>query len=82
MDATVFVRQPNSNDYHTIGSKEFSSLPGLDEFISAEVEGKSKYYQVVAVHHVTDKRGAVEIYAVQTDPPWTARKTRTIGFSS
>ena len=57
-------------------------LPRLDEFISAEVDGEKKYYQVVALHHATDKKGGVELYAVQTDPPWEAKKTRTIGFGS
>jgi hypothetical protein len=82
MDALVFVREPNSTDYDKLGSKEFSSLPRLDEFISAEVDGKKKYFQIVAIHHVTEKKGAVEIYAVHTDPPWQAKRTRTIGFGS
>lgn len=82
MDASVFVRQPNSHDYDKLGNKEFYALPRLDEFFSAEVDGKKNYYQVVALHHVTDKKGAVEIYGVQTDPPWEVKKSRTIGFGS
>jgi hypothetical protein len=82
MDASVFVREPNSTNYDNLGNKEFSTLPRLDEFISTEVDGKKKYYQIVALHHVDDKKGRVEIYAVHTDPPWEAKKTRTIGFGS
>ena len=82
MDASVFVRKPNSTDYSKLGTKNFSALPRVDEFISAEAEGSEKYFQVIAVHHATNKEGVIEIYAVQTEPTWEVRKARTIGFGS
>lgn len=80
MDASVFVRQPNTKEYSQLGAKKFSSLPRVDEFISASHEGGQKYFQVIAVHHSTEKDGVIEIYAVQTEPTWEVKKGRAIGF--
>ena len=82
MDASLFVRLPNVTEYSKMGVRVFSALPRVDEFISAEVEGKKKYFQVIAVHHESDNEGAIEIYAVQTEPMWEAKKGRAIGFGS
>lgn len=79
MEVSVFVRQPNSTEYTKLGKKEFSVLPRVDEYISAKWEGSAKYFQVVALHHVADGK-EIELYAVQSDPPWEIRKSRTIGF--
>lgn len=78
MDASVFVRKPNTTEYRELGKKKFSVLPRADEFISLESEGK-KYFQVIAVHHA-GADGAIQLYAVEADPPWVAKKGRTIGF--
>jgi len=80
MDASVFVRMANLTEYNKLGSKKFSVLPREDEFISAQSEGEKKYFQVVAVHHATDQEEGIEIYAVQTEPPWLLKKSRAIGF--
>ena len=80
MDATVFVRIPNSTDYEKLGPKPFAALPRADEYISAEWQGEKKFFQVAAIHHATDKQGVIEVYAVQTDPPWQIRRSRAIGF--
>ncbi len=82
MDASVYVRQPNSIDFAKLGTKKFLSLPRVDEFMSAKYEGSQKYFQVIAVHHAVETEGAVEIYAVETKPPWEVKKGRAIGFGS
>jgi len=74
------VRKPNTTEYSDLGSKKFSVLPRMDEFISVDSEGKN-YFQVIGVHHSAGDAG-VEIYAVQTDPPWVAKKGRAIGFGA
>ena len=81
MNASVFVRLPNSTEYSDLGMKEFSVLPRVDEFISAEFQGGNKYFQVFAVHHSIEKE-AIEIYAIQAEPNWEVRKNRAIGFGS
>jgi hypothetical protein len=81
MDASVFVRLPNSTEYSGLGVKKFSVLPRVDEFISVEFQGGNKYFQVFAVHHSIEK-GTIEIYAVQAEPNWEVRKNRAIGFGS
>lgn len=81
MDALVFVRRLNSHEYNELGKKKFSVLPRMDEFISVDAEGKDKYFQVIAVHHV-EGDGDIEVYAVQTEPTWLAKKGRAIGFGS
>ncbi len=81
MDASVFVRQPNAHEYSKIGTRKFSVLPRQEEFISADFQGSKTYFQVIAVHH-TENEGAIELYAVQTDPPWMVKKARSIGFGS
>ncbi|MEX2231602.1 MAG: hypothetical protein WD824_05555 [Cyclobacteriaceae bacterium] len=81
MDASVFVRLPNSTEYSNLGLKEFSVLPRVDEFISAEVQGGNKFFQVFAVHHSIEKE-SIEIYAIQTEPNWEVRKKKAIGFGS
>ena len=80
MDASLFIRQPNANSYSDLGSKTFSVLPRKDEFISAKHDGGVKYFEVIAIHHNTEKQGAVTIYAIETEPSWEVRKSRTIGF--
>lgn len=80
MDAHLFIRQPNATDYSDLGSKTFSVLPRKDEFISAKHNGGMKYFEVIAVHHSTEQKGAVEIYAVRAEPSWEVKKSRTIGF--
>jgi len=80
MDAIVFVRQPNSTDYSDLGTKEFSVLPRVDEFISTKHEKEERFFQVVAVHHALEKKGFIEIYAVQTEPSWKLKEKRAIGF--
>lgn len=79
MDATVFVRQPNAREYTDLGSKNFSVLPRVDEYLSVTEEGSLKYYQVIGVHHSL-KEGAIEIYCVQTEPSWEVKEPRAIGF--
>ena len=79
MDVTVFVRQPNAPDYSKLGEKEFATLPRADEYISAEWEGGKKFFQVIAIHHRDDGQ-TIEVYAIQSDPPWELKKGRTIGF--
>lgn len=79
MDASVFVRQPNAFEYTKLGTRKFSVLPRHDEFFSADFEGAKKYFQVLAVYH-PEKEEEVEIYAVQAEPPWMAKKGRSIGF--
>jgi hypothetical protein len=80
MDATVFVRVPNSTEYNKLGAKTFSVLPRVDEYVSAEWQREKRFFQVVAIHHATDKEGLIELYAVQSEPPWEIRKSRAIGF--
>ena len=82
MDATVYVRPPNSYEYSKLGVVKFSLLPRVDEYFSAEHDGANKVFQVVAVHHHTDKVGVIDIYAVNAEPPWTVKKSRMIGFGS
>lgn len=81
MDASVFVRVPNSTEYSPLGVKEFAVLPRVDEFLSAEFQGGNKYFQVFTVHHSIEKE-TIEIYAIQAEPNWEVRKNRTIGFGS
>ena len=80
MDASVFIRSLNAVEYAALGKKTFTVLPRTDEFISAKHDGSKRYFQVIAVHHSTEKEGGVELYAVQTEPPWETRKGRAIGF--
>lgn len=80
MDASVFVRPLNAMEYTALGEKTFTVLPRTDEFISAKHDGGRKYFQVIAVHHSTEKNGGVELYAVQAEPSWETRKSRAIGF--
>src|SRR5687768_13716993 len=77
MEVTVFVRQPNASEYSMLGEKNFMTVPGVDEYISAEWEGSKKYFQVTAVHH-SDDGNTIEVYAMQSDPPWVPKKGRTI----
>lgn len=81
MDATVFVRKPNTTEYRDLGRKKFSVLPRMDEFFSVE-KGAKEYFHVIAVHHSAGEAGTVEIYAVQAEPPWIERKGRAIGFGN
>ena len=81
MDASVFVRQPNAFEYAKLGSRKFSVLPRHDEYFSADFEGSKKYFQVLAVYH-PENQGAIEIYAVQAEPPWMVKKARSIGFGA
>lgn len=80
MEVTVFVRQPNAPEYSKLDGKEFATLPRADEYISADWEGSKKYFQVTAVHHAEDGK-TIEVYALQTDPPWVLKKGRAIGFA-
>ena len=80
MDASLFVRKPNTPGYTSLGKKTFAVLPRVDEFISADWEGV-KYFQVVALHHVLAD-GGIDIYAVEGEPPWLVKKARAIGFGS
>lgn len=80
MDASVFVRMPNTTEYSNLGSRRFAVIPRQDEYLSAEWEGSRKFFQVLAVHHSVDTESLVEIFAVQSDPPWQVRKGRAIGF--
>jgi hypothetical protein len=82
MEASVFVRLPNVSEYTKLGVKEFSVLPRVDEFISGEFQGSNKFFQVFAIHHAMEKKGAVEIYAIQTEPTWEVKRGRAIGFGS
>lgn len=82
MDVKVFVKLRNADTYDNLGSKEFAFLPRENEFISTEVKGEKKYFQVIAVHHGTQSKLTIEIYAVQTDPTWELKKKRSIGFGS
>lgn len=79
MEVSVFVRQPNSTEYSKLGKKEFAVIPRSDEYFSAEWEGGKKYFQVLAIHHNIEGKG-IELYALQSDPPWEVRKSRAIGF--
>jgi hypothetical protein len=81
MEVQLFVRPLNAIEYEKLGIRKFALLPRMEEFISTEVAGKRKYYQVVAVHHITEPAAGTEIYAVQTDPAWEVKKTRGIGFN-
>ncbi|MGC1242326.1 MAG: hypothetical protein WA874_12085 [Chryseosolibacter sp.] len=80
MDASIFVRQPNTTEYKNLGVKAFSVLPRTEEFFSMD-SGK-KFYQVVGIHHRVDQDSVIEIYAVETAPPWLAKKGRAIGFGA
>ena len=79
MEVLVFVRQPNAVEYTKLGKKEFLTIPRADEYLSAEWEGGKRYFQVLAVHHNLEGK-AVELYALQSDPPWEVKKSRAIGF--
>ncbi len=79
MEVTLFVRQPNATDYSKLGKKEFAIVPRTDEYVSAEWEGSKKHFQVMAIHHTEDGE-TIELYAIQSDPPWEVKKGRTIGF--
>jgi len=80
MDVTLFVRVPNATEYDKLGAKDFSVLPRVDEYISAEWKNEKKFFQVVAIHHATEKQEEINLYAVRTEPPWEIRKSRAIGF--
>ena len=80
MEVSLFVRPLNSLEYSKMGVKEFQVLPRMEEFISAAWDGNKKYFQVVAIHHGAENDGAIEIYAVQTEPLWEVKKGRSIGF--
>ena len=82
MDVKVFVKLHKADKYDNLGSREFAFLPRENEFISAELEGEKKYFQVIAVHHRIQSKLSIEIYAVQTDPTWELKKKRSIGFGS
>jgi hypothetical protein len=82
MEASIFVRLPNSTEYTKLGTKKFAVLPRVDEFLSAEYGGSNKFFQVFAVHHAVEKEGVIEIYAIQTEPNWEVKKGRAIGFGS
>lgn len=82
MEAQVFLKQQNADKYDNLGGKEFSVLPRENEFISAELGGAKKYFQVIAVHHTTQSEMTIEIYAVETDPSWEIKKKRGIGFGA
>lgn len=82
MDASVFLRKLNATDYNGLGKRKFSVLPRVNEFISTESEGSKKYFQVISVHHTSGEEAGVEIYAVETEPSWLVKKSRTIGFGS
>ena len=77
MEVSIFVRQPNATEYSKLGKKEFDVIPRTDEYISAEWEGEKRYFQVIAIHHSED---TIELYALQSDPPWNVKKSRAIGF--
>jgi hypothetical protein len=79
MDISVFVREPNATDYANAGTRKFSALPRVDEYISIDWEGEKKYFQVIAIHHASED-GSTELYAVRSEPPWQIRKSRAIGF--
>lgn len=79
MEVSVFVRQPNSIEYSKLGKKEFAVIPRSDEYFSAELDGSKKYFQVLSIHHKVDDE-AIELYALQSDPPWEVKKSRAIGF--
>lgn len=78
MDASIFIRQPNTTEYTNLGVKAFSILPRAEEFIS--IDSGKKFYQVIGIHHQVDQKGEIEIYAVETEPPWHHKKGRAIGF--
>ena len=79
MDASIFVRQPNAKEYSSLGTKKFTALLRIDEFLSAEGEGGKRHFQIVAIHHATEN-GSIEVYAVQCEPTWEIKKSRAIGF--
>jgi len=79
MQVTIFVRLPNTAEYSKLGKKEFTVIPRADEYFSAEWEGSKKYFQVMAIHH-SDDGETIELYAIQSDPPWEVKKSRAIGF--
>lgn len=81
MNATIFVRQPNSVEYKELGNRKFTILPRVDEFISDESDGSRKFFQVMAVHHLI-QGDKVELYAVEAEPTWQLKKGRAIGFGS
>jgi hypothetical protein len=81
MEAQIFVRLLNAAEYEKLGTLTFALPPRVEEFISTEVGGKKRYYQVVAVHHMTHPAAGTEVYAVQTEPAWEVKKTRGIGFN-
>jgi len=80
MDATVFVRQPNSTEFSKLGKRKFGVLPRADEFISAEWKGSRKYFLVIGVHHAAEDDSSIELYAVEAAPPWEVKQGRAIGF--
>jgi alpha-acetolactate decarboxylase len=82
MKVSVYVKQKDADQYDNLGSKNFSFLPRENEFISAEVAGEKKYFQVIAVHHVMKPEPAIELYAVQSEPSWELKKRRGIGFGT
>ena len=76
---SIFIREPNSIEYVKAGARKFSVLPRQDEYISLDSGGDKKYFQVMAIHH-RDDGATIELYAVQSDPPWEIKKGRAIGF--
>lgn len=80
MEVTVFVRQPNAPEYDKLGKREFTTIPRADEYISAKWEGSKAHFQVITIHHCDDGK-TIELYALQSDPPWEMKKGRAIGFS-
>lgn len=79
MEITLFVKQPNAAEYTKLGAVKVYAIPRVDEYISAEWDGGTKYFQVMAIHHATIDE-AIEVYALLGEPPWEARKSRAIGF--
>ena len=79
MEVSVFIRQPNATEYSKLGKITVETLPRVDEYISADQGGERTFFQVMAIHHATSD-SLIELYAVQGEPPWEAKKARTIGF--
>ena len=79
MDVSVFVREPNSGEYAKAGTRTFSVLPRVDEYISIDWEGEKKYFQVIAIHHASEDE-SIELYTVRSEPAWEIKKGRAIGF--
>ena len=81
MKFTLFVKQTTDKQYNPYGEFELQLFPHSDEFLSLDIDGHKKYFQVTAVHHILDGNPKSEVYAFETSPPWQYSGKQNIGFN-